>query len=454
MQPVADDHGRIVFLPPLCYQRYMFVASYIEIHRLQSLMDVGCNNGGLLRYLLTPSRREHSLRSVTGLDASLQCLNVAKTMLPGPLDGVQLLHPCAVRLVRGDLCCGALHDNVIGNIEAELLTCVEVIEHISKSQLATFSAALFGVLTSRLNTQRIILTTPNRDLNCNFCRSGQVVPQLRHADHKFEFTVAQFEAYCEWVARSFPRWSRYSIHFIGNEGYTQCAVFEATLDACSSVSLDLSPVLDLNELFDGDVKDVETCDSFYGASQDAALPWEIVESKEMPWCSLFDRVRRASMAGLESALSRKPVSYDSVSDYTFWSMADVAKASWRLCEELSCSPAAVVGALKKLHALISLRPCAPPQRRCFLPCGTAVCLCRGWQCVVLPVTEKLLAQFSDLGQDDSSNAYEILFSKDLNLLNEFVFVACVGRCWRRRCQATLAQLTDDSKDTVWVVVSR
>src|SRR5262249_25125744 len=82
---------------------------------------------------------------------------------------------------------------------------VEVIEHIDPPLLDAFAAALFG--TARPKT--VVLTTPNVEYNARFeALHGQ---ELRHADHRFEWTRAGFEA----CARDAAERSGYAVRFEG-----------------------------------------------------------------------------------------------------------------------------------------------------------------------------------------------------------------------------------------------
>jgi hypothetical protein len=72
--------------------------------------------------------------------------------------------------------------------------CAEVIEHIDKNRLAAFEDALFAHARPRV----VVITTPNIEYNVKFERlSGP----LRHGDHRFEWTRAEFHAWGDAIAR-------------------------------------------------------------------------------------------------------------------------------------------------------------------------------------------------------------------------------------------------------------
>jgi hypothetical protein len=47
----------------------------------------------------------------------------------------------------------------------------------------------------------VIVTTPNRDYNAKFANLAD--GKLRHADHRFEWTRAEFQDWCTQVAERF-----------------------------------------------------------------------------------------------------------------------------------------------------------------------------------------------------------------------------------------------------------
>ena len=71
---------------------------------------------------------------------------------------------------------------------------VEVIEHLDAPRLAAAEQNVFG--SARPGT--VVVTTPNVEYNVRF----PTLPagQLRHPDHRFEWTRAQFAAWAQGVA--------------------------------------------------------------------------------------------------------------------------------------------------------------------------------------------------------------------------------------------------------------
>jgi hypothetical protein len=70
---------------------------------------------------------------------------------------------------------------------------IEVIEHIDATRLAAFERTLF----EHAKPQTVIVTTPNVEYNARF--TNLAAGTLRHRDHRFEWTRAEFEAWAEGV---------------------------------------------------------------------------------------------------------------------------------------------------------------------------------------------------------------------------------------------------------------
>jgi hypothetical protein len=71
---------------------------------------------------------------------------------------------------------------------------VELIEHVDPDRLGSVERAVFEFARPGL----VVVTTPNREYNAKF--EGMQPGQLRHADHRFEWTRAEFQAWAESVA--------------------------------------------------------------------------------------------------------------------------------------------------------------------------------------------------------------------------------------------------------------
>jgi hypothetical protein len=72
-----------------------------------------------------------------------------------------------------------------------------VIEHVDPDRLASVERAVFEFARPGL----VVVTTPNREYNAKF--EGMQPGQLRHPDHRFEWTRGEFQAWVEGVAGRF-----------------------------------------------------------------------------------------------------------------------------------------------------------------------------------------------------------------------------------------------------------
>src|SRR5690606_11734526 len=80
---------------------------------------------------------------------------------------------------------------------------VEVIEHLDPPRLAAFERALFEFIRPKL----IALTTPNREYNVRW--ESLPADKFRHADHRFEWTRAEFHNWANGMAERFGYAVRY-----------------------------------------------------------------------------------------------------------------------------------------------------------------------------------------------------------------------------------------------------
>lgn len=166
--------------------RMQAVIAELTAAGVETVIDLGCGDGKLLSRLL----KERRFTRLVGLDVSVRALEIATDRLrlerlpPRLRERIQLLH--------GGL---TYRDARIEGFDAA--TAIEVIEHLDENRLASFERVLFGCARPRL----AILTTPNREYNVRY----ELLPagQFRHADHRFEWTRAEFTVWGERVAARF-----------------------------------------------------------------------------------------------------------------------------------------------------------------------------------------------------------------------------------------------------------
>ena len=157
------------------------------------MLDLGCGEGKLLRKLLDVA----SIKKLVGVDVSLRVLQTAairlnfERMNERQRERITLLHGSLIysdaRLAGFDVAC-----------------VIEVIEHLDTHRLATFSRVLFNHVAA----QHILLSTPNAEYNVKFENLANGL--MRHADHRFEWTRVEFQAWAQAQALEYG----YQVQFL------------------------------------------------------------------------------------------------------------------------------------------------------------------------------------------------------------------------------------------------
>ncbi len=173
---------------PLAQQRRDAVLSVLRDTVLRDsaaarVADLGCGEGSLVALLL----REPSVARVLGVDVSHRALERTAQRLH--LDTMPERQRDRVDLLQSSL---TYADARLAGLDAAVL--MEVIEHVDEPRLAALEQAVFG--SARPGT--VVVTTPNAEHNVRFAdlRPGA----MRHPDHRFEWTRAQFRAWADAVA--------------------------------------------------------------------------------------------------------------------------------------------------------------------------------------------------------------------------------------------------------------
>lgn len=160
------------------------------------VIDLGCGEGKLLRHLLA----DESFARIAGVDVSPRALEIAAARLG--LDEMPKKRRDRIQLFQGAL---TYRDRRFSGYDAAAL--VEVIEHVDPSRLGALERVVFEFA----RPLTVVVTTPNAEYNVKF--EGLASGKLRHADHRFEWTRAEFRAWCDRVAARFGYAVR--ITFIG-----------------------------------------------------------------------------------------------------------------------------------------------------------------------------------------------------------------------------------------------
>jgi 3' terminal RNA ribose 2'-O-methyltransferase Hen1 len=169
--------------PTLHDLRFGAVLAVLKAAGAARVLDLGCGEGRLLRLLL----REGQFTEIVGLEVSHRALELARDRLR--YDRLPPRQKARLKLLHGSL---MYRDARLAGYDAAAV--VEVVEHLDPPRLAAFERVLFGFA----RPATAVLTTPNREYNVKW----ETLPagKLRHRDHRFEWTRAEFRAWAEGVA--------------------------------------------------------------------------------------------------------------------------------------------------------------------------------------------------------------------------------------------------------------
>ncbi|BAZ39076.1 hypothetical protein NIES4101_50280 [Calothrix sp. NIES-4101] len=210
---VAHTEEELAIEKPLSLnkQRMLAVVETLKANNVKQVIDLGCGEGTLLRYLL----KELCFGKITGVDVSYRALEIAK-------ERIDKLHLPRHQWDKLQIFQGALtyQDKRFQNYDA--ITLIEVIEHLDLQRLHALERVIFEFSHPHL----VIVTTPNIEYNIKF--ENLPAGKFRHKDHRFEWTRREFQDWANLVAEKFS----YTVSFqtIGDNDLevgspTQMAVF-------------------------------------------------------------------------------------------------------------------------------------------------------------------------------------------------------------------------------------
>ena len=189
----ADEEAAIEKPLSLHEQRLNQAAAVLKSSGAQRVLDLGCGEGKLLQLLL----REKQFTELVGVDVSYRALEIAKRRLR--LERLPPSQQARLQLWHGSL---MYRDLRLAGYDAAAV--VEVIEHLDPPRLAAFERVVF----EHAQPRTVVITTPNVEYNLKF----ETLPAgaLRHKDHRFEWTRAEFQA---WAAQVADRYG-YKVRFL------------------------------------------------------------------------------------------------------------------------------------------------------------------------------------------------------------------------------------------------
>ena len=154
--------------------------------------------------------------------------------------------PLTVEVYAG---CITKFDSLILNESPPIYSVVgiELIEHLDPEVLLGFEKTVFG----QLHPPVVILTTPNADFNTFF---GLPAGQFRHFDHRFEWTRAEFKAWCSKICGEYPSYT-FTVEGIG-EGPPETARLGHVSQMAVFRSDPLNPEPVLSGDYKGDMKGI------------------------------------------------------------------------------------------------------------------------------------------------------------------------------------------------------
>ncbi|MER7466983.1 3' terminal RNA ribose 2'-O-methyltransferase Hen1 [Streptomyces sp. NPDC097981] len=196
---------------PLAVQRREAILAALRAAGAARVLDLGCGQGQLVQALL----KDVAFTEIVGVDVSVRALTTAARRLR--LERMGERQSSRVQLFQGSL---AYTDKRLAGYDAAVLS--EVIEHLDLPRLPALEYAVFAA--ARPGT--VLVTTPNVEYNVRW----ETLPagQVRHNDHRFEWTRAEFRTWAGGVAERYG----YTVEFtpVGDDDPgvgppTQMAVF-------------------------------------------------------------------------------------------------------------------------------------------------------------------------------------------------------------------------------------
>ena len=167
----------------LAQLRVLAVLAALRAEGASSVVDLGCGEGALLRELV----RDPSFASVVGVDVSSRALELAERRLG--LERMPDSQRARLQLLQSS---ATYRDDRLAGYDAVVL--MEVVEHVDPPRLPALERTVFAAA----RPTSVLVTTPNVEHNVRYPHLP--AGTMRHRDHRFEWTRAQFRGWADGVA--------------------------------------------------------------------------------------------------------------------------------------------------------------------------------------------------------------------------------------------------------------
>ncbi|MBM2616757.1 3' terminal RNA ribose 2'-O-methyltransferase Hen1 [Actinoplanes sp. LDG1-06] len=215
-EPPAEEEAElpVVRRRSLAEQRRDAVLAALTEVGATRVLDLGCGGGALLAALV----KDRRYTEIVGTDVSARALEIAARKLR--IERMPERQRDRLKLWQSAL---TYRDDRLRGFDAAVL--MEVIEHVDPPRLPALEASVFG----HAHPGAVVVTTPNVEYNVNY----EGLTGLRHSDHRFEWTRAEFAAWAAKVASTYGY--AVSFHPVGEDSPvgspTQLALFTTEVSA-------------------------------------------------------------------------------------------------------------------------------------------------------------------------------------------------------------------------------
>jgi 3' terminal RNA ribose 2'-O-methyltransferase Hen1 len=168
---------------PLAVQRREAILAVLKGKKARTVGDLGCGAGALTADLV----KSKDIDLVVATDVSARALQLAarRLHLDGASANSKISDNSKIRLFQSAL---TYRDDRLAGLDAAVL--MEVIEHVDVDRLPALERVVFGFAAP----STVIVSTPNAEYNVLY----PDLNGMRHPDHRFEWTRAEF---ADWAGR-------------------------------------------------------------------------------------------------------------------------------------------------------------------------------------------------------------------------------------------------------------